>query len=195
MNSWDQQNGESSQAYEAAAAYFAMGADRSCAAVAQKLSKSIALAMRWSARWSWVDRAEAYDRHLSGIEQERREQAVAAEADRWAQRRAEQRENDWAMAQGLAIQAAQLLQRIGPERMAAIDPDKLTAGEWAALANAAVKIIEAQAKLARLTSNLPTDHQQLDIGPIDWDAVPEEIENAFADGRIGLRDVIRHLQR
>lgn len=52
---------ESPQAYEAACAYFGMGADRSTAHVAQTLGKSKALMDRWSSQHDWVVRARQYD--------------------------------------------------------------------------------------------------------------------------------------
>ncbi len=192
---WEQQPDESAQAYEAARLYFSLGADRSQEAVSQKLAKSRQIISRWSIRWSWHDRADAYDRHLAGIEQARREQAVAAEAEKWAERRAAQRENDMALANGLTQMAAQLMQKIGPPDVVALDATKLSPGEWSQIANALVKFVETQSKLARLASDLPTEHQQVDIAPIDWSQVPREITVAFADGRIGLDDVLRHIRR
>lgn len=195
MAIWDQQPGESAQAYEAAWLYFGLGADRSLDAVAKKLKKSNTIMGRWSGRWSWVERAEAYDRHQHDLEQQARQRAISEEAARWEQRRAEQRESGWALANGLQISAAKLLNRVDVDRLRAIDPDTLTASEAARLIDTAAKAIDTAAKIARLSAELPTEHQQIDIGPIDWDQVPEEIEAAFADGRIGLDDVLRHLRR
>lgn len=195
MAIWDQQQGESAQAHEAARLYFGLGADRSLEVVAQKLTKSTTIIKRWSTRWTWVERARAYDQHLADIEQERREQAVAAEADKWAARRAEQRDSDWALAQGLKVTAAKLIQQVDPERLKSIDPDTLTAGEAAKLIDTSARLVETAAKIARLAADMVTDRQQLDIAPIDWAHVPEEITAAFADGRIGLDDVLRHIRR
>lgn len=56
---------ESAQAYQAACAYFAMGADRSLVAVAQKLNKSTTIMGRWSGQHNWTDRARTYDAALA----------------------------------------------------------------------------------------------------------------------------------
>ena len=56
---------ESAQAYEAACAYFGMGADRSCELVAQKCTKSSSLIRRWSAQHNWTERAREYDAALA----------------------------------------------------------------------------------------------------------------------------------
>ncbi len=72
MYLWEQQQNETAKAYEAARAYFEIGANRSIAAVAQKYSKSIALLMRWSAKHNWVNREmsdcnRAYGAHSSHL--------------------------------------------------------------------------------------------------------------------------------
>ena len=56
---------ESAQAYEAACAYFGMGADRSITAVTQKLHKSYTIIGRWSRLHNWVDRAKQYDAQVA----------------------------------------------------------------------------------------------------------------------------------
>lgn len=58
---WDRQDGETSQAYGAFCEYRDLGVDRSTRTVAQKLSKSDAIIRRWSSRWNWVKRAQAWD--------------------------------------------------------------------------------------------------------------------------------------
>jgi len=58
---WDRQPDESAPAYEAFLTYRDMGYARSTAGVAQKLGKSKTLMDRWSGRWDWVARTEAWD--------------------------------------------------------------------------------------------------------------------------------------
>lgn len=62
------QPGESAPAFEARRAYVTLGAERSLQAVGAKLGKSGSLISRWSARWSWVDHAAAYDQHTAELE-------------------------------------------------------------------------------------------------------------------------------
>ncbi len=52
---------ESTPAYQAACAYFGMGAERSQGVVGRKLGKSRQLMNRWSAQHGWVKRAAEYD--------------------------------------------------------------------------------------------------------------------------------------
>lgn len=62
---WERQPGESSQAYEAFAAYRDLGAERSITKVVQKLNKSRAIIGKWSSQWNWVDRARAWDNEIT----------------------------------------------------------------------------------------------------------------------------------
>jgi hypothetical protein len=109
MPLWERQPGEKARAYEAAKLYFELGAARSLAAVGQKLGKSKALMERWSVRWNWTERAAAYDRHIDRLEQEARLRTLATEAERWAQRQTEQREQEWQTSRALLERARQML--------------------------------------------------------------------------------------
>lgn len=64
---WEQQSGESTQAFEAFAAYRDLGAARSVAKVARELVKSTTLLFRWSKQYAWVMRAAAYDREQDRV--------------------------------------------------------------------------------------------------------------------------------
>jgi len=90
--SWDKQPRESARAYEAARLYFEMRADRSHAAVAQKLRKNKSLIERWSSKWRWIDRALAFDAHLSAQERNACETAARKDAEKWQRRQEEERE-------------------------------------------------------------------------------------------------------
>ena len=62
-----QRDTESTQAYQAACAYFALGVDRSQEAVSQQLGKSRQIMSRWGARHDWVSRARDYDAALAEL--------------------------------------------------------------------------------------------------------------------------------
>lgn len=71
---WTRWKGETRQAFQAFTAYLDAGMGRSNAKVARGLGKSTTIINRWSSRWYWVRRAEAYDAML---EQERVDAQVA----------------------------------------------------------------------------------------------------------------------
>lgn len=61
---WQRQPGEGSRAFEAFALYRDLTAgERSGRLVAQELGKSATIVFRWSVRWSWRERVEAWDDH------------------------------------------------------------------------------------------------------------------------------------
>ncbi|MCU1612630.1 MAG: hypothetical protein JWO98_170 [Frankiales bacterium] len=77
---WERQPEESTPAWEAFAVY-RDHPDRSLVAVARELGKSASLVARWSARWSWVQRAAAWDAeadraHRSSLQRRRRAAAL-----------------------------------------------------------------------------------------------------------------------
>lgn len=107
---WDRMPRESARAYDAAWQYFRMGAaGRSQSAVAGKLRKRLSQMQRWSTRWSWVSRAAAYDDHLASIELLAIEKKTSEEAAKWAQRRADHRENKYRRGEKLENTADQML--------------------------------------------------------------------------------------
>lgn len=107
---WERQPGESAQAFEAFAMYRDMGVTRSHGKVAQRLGKSVQLMNRWSRRWSWVTRADAWDR-----EQDRLWRLEQAEARREIARK------------HLRVGAAMMSKAV--QRLQTVDPDKLTPNE------------------------------------------------------------------
>lgn len=65
MQEWLRQPGESGKAYEAFCVYRDLGAGRSVQKVVEKLSKSRALISRWSTRYKWQERADAWDNSIT----------------------------------------------------------------------------------------------------------------------------------
>ena len=68
---WERQFGESRKAFEAFTVYRDMGPTRSQERVARELGKSAQLMARWSAKWSWVERATAW------VEEQDRQSRIA----------------------------------------------------------------------------------------------------------------------
>lgn len=65
---WERQHRETAPAWQAFKAYRDMGLERSLSKVGQQLGKSTPLMSRWSARWKWVRRCEAWDREQDRVE-------------------------------------------------------------------------------------------------------------------------------
>ena len=158
---WDRQPGESAQAYEAARLYFDMGAQRSLEQVRRKLGKSKDLMERWSARWAWVDRAAAWDAMLRARDLAAREAAQAAEAERWAARRAAEAEREWAFAEQLMERARAMLAFPLQTRELAEDGHTIIVkpARWAI--RDAAGMADTAAKLARLAAGMETGRETL----------------------------------
>jgi hypothetical protein len=88
---------ESAKAFAAFSLYLNLGAERSLAAVAQKLSKSEQLLKRWSAKFDWPARVAAHAAHLAIIEREAVEAVARGKAAEWEKRESELREQEWAL--------------------------------------------------------------------------------------------------
>jgi hypothetical protein len=65
---WTRQPGEGAKAFSACSCFRDMGPERSLRAVAQKCNKSVSLLARWSAKYRWVERCQAFDDHQDAIE-------------------------------------------------------------------------------------------------------------------------------
>ena len=81
---WDKREDESARAYEWFCRYRDMGPGRSHEKLNQKYSESISkksLTLRWSSKYAWVERAEAYDAHIEAIKREANEDRVRQTAE------------------------------------------------------------------------------------------------------------------
>lgn len=154
---WERQSKESNQAYEAARLYFEKRIDRSLSSVGKRLGKSQDLMERWSSRWSWVDRAAAYDAHMDQIEQDARESALVTDAAKWAERQRSLKEREFTLAEALLTKAEMMLkfplqtQKVEKDgKMTIINP-----ADWS-LRDAA-KLLETASKVARLSAGMVTE--------------------------------------
>lgn len=129
---WERQKGESRQAFQAFAIYRDMGPARSLQKVAQQLSKSLALMKRWSEKWSWVARAQAWDDEQDRIAREAQQKEIEEMNRRHAQE-------------------AMALQRKAVEALKALAPEDLRPRDVLAF------FVDA-AKLERLARGMSTEH-------------------------------------
>src|SRR3954469_1911457 len=138
---FEQQPRESSKAFAAFNLYLSLGPQRSLAAVAQKLSKSGQLLKRWSRKFEWPARVQAYDGHLAIVEREAAEALARANAAEREKRKQKVLDEEWELHND-AIRAAKVALERFHER-----------GKGATLGDAA-RMLEIASKLGRLSSGL-----------------------------------------
>ncbi len=133
---------ESAKAFAAFSLYLNLGAERSLAAVAQKLSKSEQLLKRWSAKFDWPARVAAHAAHLAVVERGAIEATARGKAAEWEKRETQLRETEWSMHERAIAAAKRGLD-------AYMDKDKV----YANLADIA-RMLEIASKLGRLATGL-----------------------------------------
>src|SRR5512140_281690 len=92
---FEQQQRESAKAFAAFSEYLNLGAERSLAAVGQKLGKSKALLERWSRKFDWAGRVAAHASHLAVVERQATEAVARGKAAEWLTRQVDQRDEEW----------------------------------------------------------------------------------------------------
>jgi hypothetical protein len=142
---FDQQPNESAKAFAAFNAYLQLGAQRSTAAVAKELQKSEQLIRRWCTRHRWVERCEAYDRHLVAKQHEAQELALRDGAVDWAKRKLEQRDEEWKTRTELLELARETIRRWKA------DPDRCGTLEGIA------RLLELSSKLGRISAEMDAE--------------------------------------
>ena len=154
---FEQQPRESAKAFAAFSLYLSLGAERSLAAVGQKLSKSVGLVERWSSKFDWPARVQAQAAYLAIVEREATEALTRGKAAEWLQREETLRETEWAMHEKCIAAAKRGLD-------AYMARDKV----YANLADIA-RMLEVASKLGRLAAGMATERKEVtgeDGGPI-----------------------------
>lgn len=145
---FEQLSKESAKAFAAFSIYLSMGPERSLAAVARKLGKSVGLIERWSRKFGWPARVEAHGRHLACVEREATEALARGKAAEWLKRQQDLRQEEWSIHEE-CIQAG----REGLKRFYEKDKDA-TLGDVA-------RILELASKLGRMASGLATEKTEI----------------------------------
>ena len=146
---------ESAKAFAAFSLYLNLGAERSLAAVAQKLSKSEQLLKRWSAKFDWPARVAAHAAHLAVVERGAIEATARGKAAEWEKRETQLRETEWSMHEAAIAAAKRGL-------AAYMEKDKV----YANLADIA-RMLEIASKLGRLATGLDKSNgEQRDGGDL-----------------------------
>jgi hypothetical protein len=86
---WERQPCDTPKSWAAFQIYRDAGPDRSMSSIAEQVGVKTKLLLRWSSRYAWVMRTDAYDNHLSMIKQDMVQRAIsvrfAAEAEKTAE--------------------------------------------------------------------------------------------------------------
>ena len=141
-HAYEQLPKESAKAFAAFSLYLNLGAERSLAAVAHKLSKSEQLLKRWSAKFDWPARVAAHAAHLAVVERGAIEATARGKAAEWEKRETQLRETEWSMHEAAIAAAKRGL-------AAYMEKDKV----YANLADIA-RMLEIASKLGRLATGL-----------------------------------------
>ena len=92
---FEQQPRESAKAFAAFSLYLSLGPERSLATVAQKLHKSVTMLGRWSRKFDWPARVQAYMAHLAEAERLAIQGQALEKAVEWHQKHEAVRREAW----------------------------------------------------------------------------------------------------
>jgi len=87
MKPYERLPNESEPAWQAFTTYLDLGGERSLPRVAKRCAKSLPLMKRWSAKYTWADRAKAYDSELARLKQTAEQKAIAKATEKAAYKR------------------------------------------------------------------------------------------------------------
>jgi hypothetical protein len=153
---FEQQPGESAKAFAGFSDYLSMGAERSLEAVRVKCGKNSRLIQRWSSRWKWAERVQAYAERLALVEREAAEALAREKGAEWLKRQQAIREEGWTVSDECVRGAREALKRFYEK------------GKGATLGDIARMYAEG-IRLGRLSAGLATDATEMtgqDGGPI-----------------------------
>lgn len=170
---FEQQPRESDKAFAAFSLYLSMGVQRSLAAVGGKLGKSESLIERWSSKYDWQSRVQAYGSHLAKVERQAAEALARLNGVDWAKRQKEHREEEWMLRTELIAAGRKVL-------------EKFKEGNRGATLGDVARALDIASKLGRLASGLATDKTEVtgeDGGPIrvEFEAALKKIYGDVVD--------------
>ena len=143
-HAFEQQPRESAKAFAAFSVYLSMGAERSLAAVGQKLGKSGGLIERWASKFGWTGRVAAHAEHFARVEREATEAVARGKSAEWLARREEHKQTEWALRGELVEVGRKVLL-------------KFKDGSRGATLGDVARALDLASKLGRLASGLATE--------------------------------------
>jgi hypothetical protein len=180
---WDRQPGETDAAYRAFQTYLKLGAGRSLSAVrgqrkgndrARKGNAPPGHITRWSVVHRWVERADAWDRHVTAAESKALEDAAVrgarARADRIAAWREQSDLSTWG---AFALQARRL------DKIAKAEDDpKMTPASAAANSAALDAFLKAREPVVRMLDRMDAANAHANAAPSGVPDLPPDEEFA-----------------
>lgn len=175
MSSWLRQSRESEKAYWAFQSYLNLGSHRTLDAAFRQATQQQNGNKRASGKWTawyskytWKARAEAFDDHLRGLEQQQREAEVSARAKQWIEECEALRQRELEMAEKLLAKAQEMLSyplarttKLQDGKTIIIEPAKWRTGNVPRLAATAMKLLhsnfEAETRELLLETGTLTD--------------------------------------
>ena len=146
---FEQQPKESHKAFAAFSVYLSLGPQRSLAAVGRKLGKNKVVIERWSAKFGWVSRVQAYAAHMAVAEREAVTALATAKAVDWLTRQQEHKEKEWELRCKLVKLAETAIERWLK--------NESRCGSLEGIA----RLLDLASKLGRLASGLATDKTEI----------------------------------
>ena len=159
---FEQQFRESNKAFAAFKTYLDLGAQRSLASVAERHGKSKTMIERWSRRFDWPARVQAYAAHLALIERQAIEGLALEKAIEWDKVHEAVKIAEWQRHKKLIALADEMLVRW--------EKNKSKCGTLEGIA----RVLELATKLARLAAGMPTEVKEVNTTmqatiDVDWE--------------------------
>lgn len=109
MKEYEQQPGESARAFAAFRRYLEAGPERSIRKLGRKTGRNKATFEVWSVKWHWVERVRAWE--AEAAERVRIAEIARSnqDAEKWADRRAKVKEDEFKLGQDLLARARKML--------------------------------------------------------------------------------------
>lgn len=158
---FEQQPREGSKAFAAFQLYLEQGPERSLAAVARTLNKSVTLMGRWSAKYDWPARVQAHAAHLAEVERKAIEARAVVRAVEWERTHESVRREAWAEAE----ETIAMVRKARAEWMA-----KGRLPGWEGMA----RMLELAFKLKQFAAGMPSEIKEVNTHltatiDVDWD--------------------------
>lgn len=173
--SWARQRGESHKAFTAWVTYRDFGPTRSYQRVSKELAKSMTLIKRWGSKWTWQDRAAAWDDECDRRQREKQLAAIEEMAERHA-----------AAATMFQVKVIEKLNRMDDEEIDALTPSECI--NWMTAAAKLERLSRGEPEeIARLNHAGAEGNEPVPVPTVNQTVVVETVVRNKAELRAALR--------